>query len=175
LELIERAYSDRSVSIVDVGGGESTLVDDLCKRGFRDITVLDISQTALDVAQARVGNAGRNVRWICADILNFTFPDASFDVWHDRAVFHFLTDPEQRRIYVERMASAVKPNGHVILSTFGPQGPTKCSGLETMRYDAEKLREELGERFQLIENSIENHQTPAGTMQQFLCCDFRRL
>jgi len=171
LALIERATrGDRSSSIIDVGGGASTLVDDLIERGYEKVTVLDISQAALDVAQERLGNAARFVQWLNADVAQASVPARSFDVWHDRAVFHFLTKPEERLAYVRNVASAVREGGHVIVSTFGPEGPTKCSGLDVMRYDAESLHAEFGARFRLVESSKELHDTPFGTTQQFLYC-----
>ena len=173
LQLIEKAAPERGASIIDVGGGESTLVDDLLGLGYRNLTVLDISQTALDVTRARLGEAGKEVRWICADITQANLPPASFDVWHDRATFHFLTAPGERVAYVRLVTSAVKTGGHVIISTFGPEGPKRCSGLDAMRYDSESLQAEFGKRFQLIESCTELHQTPWGTNQQFLYCDFR--
>jgi 2-polyprenyl-3-methyl-5-hydroxy-6-metoxy-1,4-benzoquinol methylase len=175
LALIELASPDRSASIIDVGGGESTLVDDLLACGYKNLTVLDVSQTALDVTAARLGTAGESVRWICTDITQGIWPNLSLDVWHDRAVFHFLTQPEQRTIYVRHVSRAVKPGGHVIVSTFGLEGPTKCSGLHVMRYDADGLHSEFGERFRLIQSSMELHQTPFGTTQQFLYCYCRRM
>jgi SAM-dependent methyltransferase len=170
LELIIGAAPDRTASIIDVGGGESTLVDDLLARGYRNLTVLDVSQTALDVTKARLGEAAQSVQWLCADITQATLPAMSFDVWHDRAVFHFLTSVADREAYVQSAARSVKPGGRVIVSTFGPLGPTQCSGLATMRYDAEGLHHEFGNRFQLIESSTELHETPFGTKQQFLYC-----
>jgi 2-polyprenyl-3-methyl-5-hydroxy-6-metoxy-1,4-benzoquinol methylase len=171
LALIERATAgDRTASIIDVGGGASTLVDDLIERGYRNITVLDISQAALDVAQNRLDKAAKLVRWLRADVTQSSLPPRSFDVWHDRAVFHFLTKPEGRLAYVQNVAAAVKPGGHVIMSTFGPEGPTKCSGLDVMRYDAESLHTEFGAHFRLVESSKELHDTPFGTTQQFLYC-----
>jgi 2-polyprenyl-3-methyl-5-hydroxy-6-metoxy-1,4-benzoquinol methylase len=174
LSLIERAAPDWSASIIDVGGGASTLVDDLLRRGYRNITVLDVSQTAIDVAKARLGAGFTSVSWLCADITQTTLPMQAYDVWHDRAVFHFLTRPEERRAYVQNVMRAVRVGGHVIVSTFGPEGPEKCSGLEVMRYDAESLHEEFGRRFRLLESSKELHNTPFGTVQQFLYCYCRR-
>lgn len=171
LALIERSTrGNRSASIIDVGGGASTLIDDLIERGYRKITVLDISQAALNLAQRRLAEAADSIRWLRADATQAGFPAHAYDVWHDRAVFHFLTTPEQRLAYVRNVASAVKPGGHVIVSTFGPEGPTKCSGLDVMRYDAESLHEEFGARFRLVESSKELHDTPFGTKQQFLYC-----
>jgi SAM-dependent methyltransferase len=171
LALIQRATrGDRSSSIIDVGGGASTLVDDLIERGYQNVTVLDISRAALDFARKRLGAAARSVQWLHADVVQSGFPTGSFDVWHDRAVFHFLTVAEERLAYVRNVASAVRPGGHVIVSTFGPEGPTKCSGLDVMRYDATSLHDEFGVRFRLVESSKELHETPFGTKQQFLYC-----
>ena len=168
--LIERAADARSASIIDVGGGESTLVDDLLLRGYKNITVLDVSQTALDLTKNRLGSAAEQVRWIVADITEIELEPGAYDLWHDRAVFHFLTAREPRICYVRQVARSVKPGGHVIVSTFGPEGPTKCSGLEVMHYDAESLHREFGTRFRLVESSKELHHTPFGTTQQFLYC-----
>ncbi len=170
LALIESASPDRAASIIDVGGGESTLVDDLLIRGYRNLTILDVSATALDVTKLRLGEAGEKVSWLCSDITQADLPLRSFDLWHDRAVFHFLIAPEQRLAYVEVVARSVRPGGHVIVSTFGPEGPLKCSGLDVARYDADSLHGEFGERFQLIKSSKELHETPFGTTQQFLYC-----
>ena len=172
LTLIERATrGNRSVPIIDVGGGASTLVDDLIERGYANLTVLDISQAALDMAQRRVGSsAAHSVSWLRADVTQPGFAPHSFDVWHDRAVFHFLIEPEERLAYVRNVAMAVRPGGHVIVSTFGPEGPTKCSGLDVARYDADSLHNEFGPHFRLVESSKELHRTPFGTTQQFLYC-----
>lgn len=170
LDLIERAAAGRTASIIDVGGGESTLIDDLLARKFEDITILDISQTAIDVTKKRLGAAADQVRWLVADITQAQLAPRAYDIWHDRAVFHFLTSPVQRAAYVRQAATSVKPGGHVIVSTFGPEGPTKCSGLEVVRYDAESLHNEFGMRFRLVESSRELHETPFGTTQQFLYC-----
>jgi 2-polyprenyl-3-methyl-5-hydroxy-6-metoxy-1,4-benzoquinol methylase len=170
LELIERAASDFSACIIDVGGGESTLVDDLLARGYENITVLDISQAAIDVNRKRLGKAFERVHWLVADVTQVELARSAYDVWHDRAVFHFLTLPGDRAAYVFQVAHAVKPGGHVIVSTFGPEGPTKCSGLDVVRYDAESLHREFGVHFRLLKSSKELHRTPFGTMQQFLYC-----
>jgi 2-polyprenyl-3-methyl-5-hydroxy-6-metoxy-1,4-benzoquinol methylase len=170
LSLIEHASPDRSASIIDVGAGPSTLVDDLLVAGYRDLTVLDISQSAIDVARNRLGADAASIQWLCVDVTEENFRAHSYDVWHDRAVFHFLTSPDQRAAYVQRVLHAVRPGGNVIVSTFGPDGPTRCSGLEAVRYDAQSLHGEFGRRFQLVESSKELHQTPLGTIQQFLYC-----
>jgi 2-polyprenyl-3-methyl-5-hydroxy-6-metoxy-1,4-benzoquinol methylase len=170
LALIERATEARSASIIDIGGGESTLIDDLLLRGYENLTVLDVSETAIDVTKKRLGARAEQVRWLVADITEVEFKPLAYDLWHDRAVFHFLTTPERRVAYVRQVACAVKPGGHVIVSTFGPEGPQECSGLDVMRYDAESLHGEFGGHFRLIESSKELHQTPFGTTQQFLYC-----
>jgi 2-polyprenyl-3-methyl-5-hydroxy-6-metoxy-1,4-benzoquinol methylase len=170
LSLIRRVSPRLSSSIIDVGGGESTLVDDLIAMGYQNVTVLDIAQTAIDAAKERLGFAGHQVKWLAADIARVTLPPRSYDVWHDRAVFHFLTHSDQRRAYVRQVASAVKTGGHVIVATFGPEGPQKCSGLNVRRYNADSLHDEFGARFRLVESSKEIHRTPFGTAQQFLYC-----
>lgn len=170
LALIERAAAGYSASIIDVGGGASTLVDDLLARGYKNITVLDVSQTAIDVTKKRLGLPAEQVHWLVADVTHAQLKRGAYDVWHDRAVFHFLTAIEQRIAYVRNVAHAVRPGGHVVVSTFGPEGPTKCSGLDVVRYDAESLHEQFGGRFRLVESSKELHRTPFGTTQQFLYC-----
>jgi len=170
LALVERAAQSHSASIIDIGAGESTLVDDLLARGYENITVLDVSQTALEVTKNRLGVLAEQIHWIVGDITQVQLEPLAYDVWHDRAVFHFLTSIEQRAAYVRNVAKAVKPGGHVIVSTFGPEGPTKCSGLEVMRYDAESLHNEFGTRFRLVESLKELHRTPFGAAQQFLYC-----
>jgi SAM-dependent methyltransferase len=170
LALIEKAVPGRSVSIIDVGGGESTLVDDLLAHGYQNIAVLDISQTAIDVTKKRLGPAAEGVQWVTADIVDGELAPNAYDVWHDRAVFHFLTTLDQRVAYVRQVARAVRPGGHVLVSTFGPDGLTKCSGLEIVRYDADSLHAEFGVRFRLLDSIKELHNTPFGTTQQFLYC-----
>ncbi len=170
LALIERAGNGHTAPIIDVGGGESTLVDDLLARGFENITVLDVSRTAIEATRLRLGLAADRVHWLVADITGVELEPSAYAVWHDRAVFHFLTSDDQRAAYVRQAARAVKPGGHVIVSTFGPEGPAKCSGLDVVRYDAESLHREFGVRFHLVESSAELHHTPFGTTQQFLYC-----
>src|SRR5450432_2604570 len=162
LELIERAAPEYSASIIDIGGGEATLVDDLLARGYQDISVLDISQTTVDANKKRLGPASEHIHWFVADITKATLESCAYDVWHDRAVFHFLTSSEERVAYVRQVANAVKPGGHVIVSTFGPEGPAKCSGLDVVRYDAKSLHREFGKRFRIEESSKEIHRTPGG-------------
>lgn len=170
LAFIERAAHGKETRIIDVGGGESTLVDDLLARGYGNITVLDISRTAIEVTKKRLGERSGCVAWITADATRADLPANTYDVWHDRAVFHFLTNPDDRGAYIERVRKSVKPGGHVIIGTFGPEGPAKCSGLDVERYDAESLHGEFGGRFRLIDSVKELHQTPFGTTQQFLYC-----
>ena len=170
LTLIERAATDRYASIIDVGGGESTLVDDLLARGFHNITVLDVSQVAIEATKQRLGRGAERIHWMVADVTQVELEPRTYDVWHDRAVFHFLTLSEQRSAYIRQAARSVRPGGHVIVGTFGPEGPTKCSGLDVVRYDADSLHDEFGARFRLVESSKELHDTPFGTTQQFLYC-----
>ena len=174
LALIERAAPDRGAAVVDVGGGASTLVDDLLARGYRDLSVLDISAAALNVAHERLGEAADKVTWLAGDLLDAPLPRARYDLWHDRAVFHFLTEAEQRAHYLRQLTHALKPGGHAVLATFGPQGPVKCSGLDTVRYDAEGLVRVLGDGFTLVDSTLEFHATPFGTIQPFLYALFRR-
>lgn len=145
-------------------------MDDLLIRGYSDLTILDVSQTAVDFTKKRLGSAADRVKWIVADIAEVELLPGAYDLWHDRAVFHFLTTAAQRIAYVRQVVRAVKPGGHVIVSTFGPEGPTQCSGLQVMRYDADELHSEFGERFRLVESSKELHDTPFGTKQQFIYC-----
>jgi 2-polyprenyl-3-methyl-5-hydroxy-6-metoxy-1,4-benzoquinol methylase len=173
LALIEQVAPNRSSSIIDVGGGESTLVDDLLVSGYENITVLDISQSAINANRKRLGADSKRVTWLVADISEVELKFSVYDVWHDRAVFHFLTSARDRAAYVRQVAHAVRHGGHVIVSTFGPEGPMKCSGLDVVRYDADSLHREFGVHFQLLESSKELHHTPFGTVQQFLYCHCR--
>lgn len=173
LELIEESHAGRSAALIDVGGGESTLVDDLLERGYENITVLDVSQTAIDVSRRRLGELASRVRWLMADVIKAELKPGAYDVWHDRAVFHFLTAANDRAAYVQQVRKAIKAGSHVIVSTFGPEGPMKCSGLDVLRYDAESLRKEFGEGFRLLRSFTTRHKTPWGATQQFLHCHFR--
>jgi 2-polyprenyl-3-methyl-5-hydroxy-6-metoxy-1,4-benzoquinol methylase len=169
LQLIKRV-APYDPAIIDVGGGESTLVDDLLATGYRDLTVLDISAEAINISKKRFGVLSLYINWRVDDITKAELPRNYYDVWHDRAVFHFLTNDEDRRAYVERVAYSVKAGGHVIVATFGPQGPAKCSGLDVVRYDADALHAEFGKGFRLLKSRTEIHRTPWGTEQQFLYC-----
>lgn len=170
LEIVERVAPDRSASIIDVGGGESTLVDDLLARGYQNVAVLDVSPTAIDVTKRRLGRAANSVDWLIGDITSVELPFSAYGVWHDRAVFHFLTALEQRAAYVRQASRAVKPGGYVLVSTFGLEGPTKCSGLDVARYDTASLHAQFGVRFRLLESLKELHETPFGAAQQFVYC-----
>lgn len=159
--------------MIDVGGGDSRLVDHLVARGVRCVTVLEISAAALARARARLGANQHAVRWIEADVTG-DWPVEPVDIWHDRAAFHFLTDAVDRARYLTRLRQAVKPRGNVIIATFALDGPTKCSGLPVMRYSAETLGSELGPGFTLADAITERHQTPAGIVQSFCYSWFRR-
>lgn len=174
LRLVRKTGIAKSAAIIDVGGGASTFVDDLIADGYRNITVLDISGAALTLAKQRVGTNADRVRWIEADIAATSLADETYALWHDRAVFHFLTESDDRRIYVETMSCAVKPGGHVIVATFAEDGPTRCSGLPVIRYSAAELNAAFGESFRLIEHAKAPHQTPSGAIQQFNFCHFRK-
>jgi len=170
VELIQRFAPSRSASIIDVGAGESTLVDDLLALNYERLTVLDIASAAIEESQKRLKTIADRVHWLIGDVTEVALSTGPFDVWHDRAVFHFLVDAEQRRKYVRAVLNTVRPGGYVIVSTFGPQGPRKCSGLQVMRYDAESLHGEFGKQFRIEESTVEIHQTPWGADQQFVYC-----
>ncbi|CAM3640225.1 class I SAM-dependent methyltransferase [Roseateles saccharophilus] len=174
LGYIRRTGIAADAAIIDVGGGEATLVDDLLGAGYSDVTVLDISARALEVCRARLAGRAAQAKWLAADVLVHDFAPRSVDVWHDRAVFHFLTEPAQRQRYVAQVLRALKPGGYAIVGTFGPQGPTQCSGLPVARYSSESLHDEFGNPFQLIDHSTSLHTTPWGATQQFVYCYCRR-
>jgi len=174
LALIRHTGVAHAASIIDVGGGASTLVDDLLDDGYSSITVLDLSAAALAAAQRRLGSRARAVHWLEADITSVSLPAAAYNVWHDRAVFHFLTSSQQRSAYVQAVVRAVKPGGHVIVATFAEDGPTQCSGLPVMRYRPEQLHAEFGQPFQLLKHIKEEHHTPFGTIQNFVYCYCRK-
>lgn len=161
--------------IIDVGGGASVLVDDLLDAGYRNVTVLDLAEAALDVSRARLGSRCDAVQWVAADITRAELPDACYDVWHDRAVFHFLTDPADRARYVAQVLKSVKPGGRVIVAAFGPGGPLQCSGLDVVRYAPQTLHAEFGAPFQLLGHETEIHCTPGGREQEFVYCYCRRV
>lgn len=165
---------DKNAAIIDVGGGSSTLADDLLDRGFVDLTVLDISAAALEKSKARLGDRAGSVNWIAADITDVRLPEDRFDVWHDRAVFHFLTSDDDRRSYVDLVKRSAKTGGHIIVASFGPEGPQKCSGLDVVRYSPETMHDEFGSDFKLLDSFGETHNTPFGTTQEFVYCYCRK-
>src|SRR3989338_1569879 len=160
LEIILQLRLPKDAAMIDVGGGASTLPDDLLSKGFKDITILDISREALEVSKNRLANKAHVIQWLEADITTVQLKPNHYDLWHDRAVFHFLTKPEDRQKYVDNLNKALMPGGHALMATFGPNGPLKCSGLEIVRYSSENLREELGEKFKLEKHFTEIHKTP---------------
>ncbi|MDX8400278.1 MAG: class I SAM-dependent methyltransferase [Gallionellaceae bacterium] len=174
LDLIQSTAAEHDAAIIDVGGGASTLVDDLLANRYTDLTVLDLSAAALQAARERLGEQESKVQWLEADITQVELPKKRYDIWHDRAVFHFLTTKEQRDAYVHTVFHSVKPGGHVIVATFAEDGPEQCSGLPVMRYNADDLHDEFGEAFILQRHQKEAHQTPFGTVQQFVYCYCRR-
>lgn len=174
LRLINATGVVHTSRIIDVGGGASRLVDDLLAAGFMDITVLDISRTALQHSQARLGPRAEAVTWVEADITQATLPLDHYDVWHDRAVFHFLTDEADRVAYIDTVQRCVKTGGHIIVASFGAGGPEKCSGLNVVRYSPESMHDTFGENFELVNAITEAHHTPFGTDQEFVYCYCRK-
>lgn len=173
LGMIEALDLDSDARILDVGGGASRLADGLLNAGYRHITVLDITEEALQQSQTRLGERARLVEWIAADVTTFQ-PLSTWDVWHDRAVFHFLTTERARAGYRRTLERALQPRGHAIIATFGPRGPDHCSGLPVVRYDPERLATALGADFRLCHTELEQHTTPAGQQQEFLYCWLQR-
>ncbi len=174
LRLIADYAPDKNSWIIDVGGGASTLVDALIEVRYRNLAVVDIAKTALGLSKARLGSAGNDVDWIVTDITTLDLAPASIDLWHDRAVFHFLTIAADRDAYVARLASSVISGGHTVIATFALDGPERCSGLDTVRYDEASLAAEIGTAFELVKTEYETHRTPFGTDQKFIYCVFRR-
>lgn len=173
VELITSALRDREARILDVGGGASTLVDDLLGEGYRNITVLDLATSALHALRDRLGTAARRVSFVTGDVLSAPLPAASVALWHDRAFFHFLTDPDDRSRYLEQMRRCVVPGGFVLVATFAADGPPRCSGLEVARYSPSRLQSVFGDDFELLESRREEHRTPQGVLQPFTYCLFR--
>jgi hypothetical protein len=173
LQALDRFGASPSSSFIDVGGGASNLVDALLSRGWEHLTVLDIAQPALETSKRRLGPNATRVSWELADITEWS-PSKQYDVWHDRAVFHFLTEPDQREAYRRALSAGVADGGLVIIATFGLDGPERCSGLPVERYDREKLAHELGHSFRVLDCWREEHVTPWGAKQAFNWCAFRR-
>ena len=170
IEMIHSIGPSSDANIIDVGGGASTLVDDLLAEEFKHVCVLDLSANALAVARRRLGVAGDSVTWIVGDIREVSLPEQAYDIWHDRAVFHFLTDPADRAAYVRQVMKAVRPGGHVIVATFALDGPEQCSGLPVARYSPDQLHGEFGPSLELLEHASEEHRTPWGSVQHFVYC-----
>jgi 2-polyprenyl-3-methyl-5-hydroxy-6-metoxy-1,4-benzoquinol methylase len=160
--------------LIDIGGGTSTLVDDLLEMGCRSISVLDISENAIATARLRLAKKADQVTWLEGDITSIDLPAGGYELWHDRAVFHFLTEPGQQRMYRDNLLKALKPDGHLIIGTFAPEAPAMCSGLPVQRYSAEQLENTLGEEFELVRQHNELHVTPGGVEQMYLYCQFRK-
>lgn len=175
LQLILKTKVGKEAAIIDVGGGSSTLADDLLENGFADVSVLDISAAALKKSQERLGNRAAQIEWIEVDITEVSLPENHYDVWHDRAVFHFLTDENDRKKYVELVMRSLKVGGHIIVASFGENGPQKCSGLDVVRYNPETMHSEFGKNFKLVKSITETHETPFQTTQEFIYCYCRMI
>jgi SAM-dependent methyltransferase len=173
LALIAEAGIDVDTAVIDAGGGESRLAGELLSRGYRDVTVADISPTALKGARDELGGRADQVQWIVADVRRQEF-GRRFDLWHDRAAFHFMVDDTGRDRYLGTLRNSLRPGGHLIMATFGPDGPTRCSGLPVHRYGEAELLETLGGEFALVSSRLDMHRTPAGKHQQFLYLHLRR-
>lgn len=173
LDLIEHTGLGPDAAIIDVGAGASVLADHLLAQGYRHLTLLDLAAEALQVTRDRLGPQAQSVTWIVGDITTIPLPSHHYDIWHDRAVFHFLTDPILQEKYVQQVRHALKPGGHLIIATFAPDGPERCSGLTVARYDADTLQAVLGHVFELQESRRETHQTPFGTEQHFVYARFQ--
>lgn len=173
LDLIARTGLGAGASVIDVGGGASLLVDALLDAGYPRVTVLDIAEAALGRARARLGQRAARVEWVAADVTAFR-PERRFDIWHDRALFHFLVDERDRLAYREALGAALRAGGQAIIGTFAPDGPEQCSGLPVARYDAAGLASALGPGYRLLDVLAEDHVTPAGKVQRFQFCRFLR-
>jgi ubiquinone/menaquinone biosynthesis C-methylase UbiE len=174
LALIESCGIGRDAAVIDIGGGASTLTDALLQQGYSDLWLLDISATALAVSRRRLGADAERIRWVESDVVHADLPESRFDLWHDRAVFHFFVDPAERKAYVKTALRAVKPGGSLIMATFAEDGPEQCSGLPVARYDADSLAAQFGDACELLATEKEAHRTPAGKVQQFRYCVLRR-
>jgi len=165
---------EKGAPIIDVGGGASTLIDDLLHAGHESITVLDIADSALAASRERLGDQSHLIMWLCGDITSYQLPPGRFELWHDRAVFHFLTEADQQQAYLDNMRAALNPGGHVIIGAFAPEAPAKCSGLPVQRYNLEQLTRRFGDEFELIRHQKELHITPGGVEQMYLYARFQR-
>jgi len=171
LSLIGDTGIGTTASIIDVGGGASTLIDHLLAVGYRNLTVLDIARSAIERAQERLGDRSQQVTWVEQDVTDYA-PGQTFDIWHDRAVFHYLTLDRDRECYLEALYRALKPGGQAIIATFSDSGPSQCSGLDVVRYSPEALSRVLGPQLRLVETFTEEHHTPNGGLQEFVYCRF---
>jgi SAM-dependent methyltransferase len=174
LQLIEAIGAQPNSVIIDIGGGASRLVDALIEKRYRDVTVLDLSENAVSIAKTRLGDAAATAKWIVADVTQWE-PQRQYDLWHDRAAFHFLTEAPDRAAYIDRLSDALRPGGHAIIGTFALDGPERCSGLPVVRYDAAQLAAALARRFALVETRRDDHKTPWNAIQHFQFSVFRRV
>lgn len=174
LDYIAQCHLEKDAPIIDVGAGASKLVDKLLEDGYSDITCVDISSKALEVSKLRLGNVADKVTWLTSDATQMTLTK-QYGLWHDRAVFHFLTEPQDRQNYLNKLNPGLAKGGHLVISTFAPSGPQQCSGLDIVQYDSKKLQLALGDGFQLVSSSLYSHQTPWGSEQQFCYCHFIKL
>lgn len=173
LKLIDSTSIKFEALIIDVGGGASTLIDDLLNNGYSNLTVLDLSSEALNTAKVRLGDKAFKVNWVEGDITQASLPDHYYEIWHDRAVFHFLISAKDRKAYINRIKQSLSPMGYVIIATFAEGGPLRCSGLAVQQYSVETLQKELGDSFELLTHTKETHVTPSSTQQKFIYCLFR--
>ena len=174
LAWIEDLNVDPHEPIIDIGGGASTLVDDLLERGHKNLTVLDLSKSAIQITQKRPGNASSAVTWLVGDVTEIELPSRYYLLWHDRAVFHFLIEPGSQQKYKEALLDSLKEGGYFIIGTFTPEAPPQCSGLPVQRYDSELLTKTFGDRFELKRQRNEMHTTPGGVKQSYVYCLFQR-
>lgn len=174
LNLLQSIDLPKDAPIIDIGGGASTFVDDLLDLGYTDITVLDLSPSALEQAKTRLGPRATQVQWLVNDATRVALPPQHFAFWHDRAVFHFLTDPQSREAYVKIALKALRPCAFVVVATFGPHGPEQCSGLPIVRYNADEIHQEFGPQFTKVGDQSELHHTPWGSEQEFVYCYCRK-
>jgi len=174
LAWIEELGLDRSSPLIDVGGGASTLVDDLVDAGYESITILDISENALAASKKRLGRQSELIMWLPGDVTTYSMPKHRFELWHDRAVLHFFVDPALQRAYRDNLIAALRPGGHAVIAAFAPEAPAKCSGLPVQRYEQHQLAGLLGDEFELRRSHREMHVTPGGVEQMYLYTLFRR-
>lgn len=174
LQWIDELGLSHDASIIDIGAGASTLVDDLMERGFTDISALDVSAEALAITRKRLGEKAAGVEWYVADVTSAELPEASFDLWHDRAVFHFLTDEPDRDLYRQALSRALRPSGHLLIGVFSPEAPPKCSGLPVERYTLEQLEAEFSSDFELVREGSDPHVTPGGVEQPYVYALLKR-